>query len=332
MQPTTSTTTSSSTSTNQHNNSSTKRKGTFRKWLTKPVRKLSQGRLGDRNTSVSQPNSPSASTANHHHHHHQPSIEIIASNVTSTLNNLENTLTSSTSDLSNVTLLNRSSVDHQSNLTANNAIASSFSNDDSSDATFDSCDRTVSIQKDSFRSQTSDSISLANETSTVNLTKLSDDKVQSVVSSSSLTLEDVNRNKLASCRQAHHLEQSISNDSTSGVEVDSSKTNQSASPLSSHPKLDSLSENSADDTNSLQQSTQNETDAQKSALIKREFVIRELVETERDYVHHLGMVVDGYMAQLRSDNPSVAVPDALRNGKDKIIFGNIENIYEWHRE
>jgi hypothetical protein len=85
--------------------------------------------------------------------------------------------------------------------------------------------------------------------------------------------------------------------------------------------------------NSLSESTESSAvDVQKSALTKRAFVIRELVETERDYVHHLGMVVDGYMAQLQHSSPPVAVPDALRNGKDKIIFGNILAIYEWHRE
>ena len=73
-------------------------------------------------------------------------------------------------------------------------------------------------------------------------------------------------------------------------------------------------------------------DEQKEALLKRAFVIRELVETERDYVHHLGLVVDGYMAQLQHPQPTVLVPEELRNGKDKIIFGNIQAIYEWHKE
>lgn len=71
------------------------------------------------------------------------------------------------------------------------------------------------------------------------------------------------------------------------------------------------------------------------ALHKREYVMRELVETERDYVRDLSLVVEGYMAVMRDPEASgcdIPVPDDLRSGKDKMIFGNIELIYEWHRE
>lgn len=121
------------------------------------------------------------------------------------------------------------------------------------------------------------------------------------------------------------------------------------------------------------------------ARLKRKYVIQELVDTERDYVRDLGLVVDGYMATLRSSLqqqsvaqssqpatsitaaaaaaqsgstqsggaqsgqpstedqtaaalPAVAVspiqvPEGLSHtGKDKIIFANIEQIFEWHRE
>lgn len=71
------------------------------------------------------------------------------------------------------------------------------------------------------------------------------------------------------------------------------------------------------------------------ALHKREYVMRELVETERDYVRDLSYVVDGYMAVMRDPESfgfDVPVPEDLKSGKDKIIFGNIELIYEWHRE
>lgn len=65
-------------------------------------------------------------------------------------------------------------------------------------------------------------------------------------------------------------------------------------------------------------------------LLKRKYVLQELCDTERDYVIDLGKIVEGYMNLLRSDD--VSVPDDLKNGKDKIVFGNIEAIYEWHRE
>uniref|UniRef100_A0A2K5ZXX6 non-specific serine/threonine protein kinase n=1 Tax=Mandrillus leucophaeus TaxID=9568 RepID=A0A2K5ZXX6_MANLE len=64
-----------------------------------------------------------------------------------------------------------------------------------------------------------------------------------------------------------------------------------------------------------------------SSLKRRHYVLQELVETERDYVRDLGYVVEGYMALMKEDG----VPDDMK-GKDKIVFGNIHQIYDWHRE
>ncbi|XP_029657628.1 kalirin isoform X4 [Octopus sinensis] len=62
-------------------------------------------------------------------------------------------------------------------------------------------------------------------------------------------------------------------------------------------------------------------------ILKRNYVIKELVETERDYVKDLGLIIEGYMGYLK-ENP---LRDGME-GKDKIIFGNIHQIYDWHRE
>uniref|UniRef100_A0A0N5AX50 Rho guanine nucleotide exchange factor 25 n=1 Tax=Syphacia muris TaxID=451379 RepID=A0A0N5AX50_9BILA len=59
---------------------------------------------------------------------------------------------------------------------------------------------------------------------------------------------------------------------------------------------------------------------------KRQYVLMELVETERDYVRDLSSVVDGYMANLES----MDLPEDLV-GKDKIIFANIAQILEFHK-
>ncbi|KAK6629329.1 hypothetical protein RUM43_003146 [Polyplax serrata] len=67
------------------------------------------------------------------------------------------------------------------------------------------------------------------------------------------------------------------------------------------------------------------------AKMKRDYVIRELVDTEKDYVRDLGLVVDGYMAIMRSPDCDIPMPEDLRGGKDKMVFGNIEAIYEWHK-
>ncbi|XP_078043886.1 trio Rho guanine nucleotide exchange factor isoform X2 [Augochlora pura] len=75
-----------------------------------------------------------------------------------------------------------------------------------------------------------------------------------------------------------------------------------------------------------------ESDAESTALTKRQFVVRELVETENDYVNDLGQIVEGYMALMRNPECEVPLPEDLRGGKDKMVFGNIEAIYEWHRD
>ncbi|XP_072536297.1 triple functional domain protein isoform X4 [Salminus brasiliensis] len=62
-------------------------------------------------------------------------------------------------------------------------------------------------------------------------------------------------------------------------------------------------------------------------LKKRHYVLLELVETERDYVRDLGSVVEGYMSRMKEEG----VPDDMK-GKDKIVFGNIHQIYDWHKD
>lgn len=69
-----------------------------------------------------------------------------------------------------------------------------------------------------------------------------------------------------------------------------------------------------------------------SLLRKRQFVLRELVETEDAYVRDLSLIVDGYLETMRDPNCEIPMPDDLKGGKDKMVFGNIEAIYEWHRE
>uniref|UniRef100_A0A8C1GC63 Rho guanine nucleotide exchange factor 25 n=1 Tax=Cyprinus carpio TaxID=7962 RepID=A0A8C1GC63_CYPCA len=62
-------------------------------------------------------------------------------------------------------------------------------------------------------------------------------------------------------------------------------------------------------------------------VIDKEYVLKELIETEKLYVADLGLIVEGYMATMNAKG----VPEDMK-GKDKIIFGNIHQIYEWHRD
>ncbi|XP_029691129.1 kalirin isoform X2 [Takifugu rubripes] len=63
------------------------------------------------------------------------------------------------------------------------------------------------------------------------------------------------------------------------------------------------------------------------AMRGRMFVLNELIQTEKDYVKDLGIVVEGFMKRIEEKG----VPDDMK-GKDKIVFGNIHQIYDWHRE
>ncbi|XP_075870077.1 kalirin isoform X2 [Nelusetta ayraudi] len=63
------------------------------------------------------------------------------------------------------------------------------------------------------------------------------------------------------------------------------------------------------------------------AMRGRMFVLKELIQTEKDYVKDLGIVVEGYMKRIEEKG----VPDDMK-GKDKIVFGNIHQIYDWHRD
>ncbi|KAF7215188.1 transcript variant X3 [Nothobranchius furzeri] len=63
------------------------------------------------------------------------------------------------------------------------------------------------------------------------------------------------------------------------------------------------------------------------AMRGRMFVLNELIQTEKDYVRDLGVVVEGFMKRIEEKG----VPDDMK-GKDKMVFGNIHQIYDWHRD
>ncbi|XP_021379310.1 puratrophin-1-like isoform X1 [Mizuhopecten yessoensis] len=56
-------------------------------------------------------------------------------------------------------------------------------------------------------------------------------------------------------------------------------------------------------------------------------VMREMVQTERDYVCSLQFIIEQYVPELERDD----VPQALR-GKRNVIFGNLEKIYHFHHQ
>ena len=55
--------------------------------------------------------------------------------------------------------------------------------------------------------------------------------------------------------------------------------------------------------------------------------MREMIQTERDYVLSLQYIIENYVPELQRED----VPQALR-GKGNIIFGNLEKIFQFHRQ
>ncbi|XP_054905802.1 rho guanine nucleotide exchange factor 25 isoform X2 [Poeciliopsis prolifica] len=82
-----------------------------------------------------------------------------------------------------------------------------------------------------------------------------------------------------------------------------------------------------DDTSSQWSAVADTEEERRSAIEKSTYVLNELIETEKDYVADLGLIVEGYMNTMSSKG----VPEAMK-GKDKIIFGNIHQIYDWHKD
>ena len=54
-------------------------------------------------------------------------------------------------------------------------------------------------------------------------------------------------------------------------------------------------------------------------------IMSEMIQTERDYVRSLQFVIENYLPELLRED----VPQALR-GKRNVIFGNIEQIHQFH--
>ncbi|TRY66496.1 hypothetical protein DNTS_005384 [Danionella cerebrum] len=85
-----------------------------------------------------------------------------------------------------------------------------------------------------------------------------------------------------------------------------------------------------DDNSSQSSATIDSEEDRKSALEKSMcvmYVLKELIETEKLYVADLGLIVEGYMASMNAKG----VPEGMK-GKDKIVFGNIHQIYDWHKD
>ena len=74
------------------------------------------------------------------------------------------------------------------------------------------------------------------------------------------------------------------------------------------------------------------TKTQEAAVRGRDFVLQELIKTEKDYVRDLSYIVEGYLAIIDNPNPPVPKPESFSDTKKRLLFANIESIYKFHKE
>ncbi|XP_062314519.1 rho guanine nucleotide exchange factor 25 isoform X2 [Osmerus eperlanus] len=82
-----------------------------------------------------------------------------------------------------------------------------------------------------------------------------------------------------------------------------------------------------DDASSQSSAVADTEEERRSALEKSMYVLTELIETEKLYVGDLALIVEGYMGTMSSRG----IPEDMK-GKDKIVFGNIHQIFDWHKD
>lgn len=68
------------------------------------------------------------------------------------------------------------------------------------------------------------------------------------------------------------------------------------------------------------------------SLEQRMFVLHELITSEEKYVLDLASVVNGYIRPINDLESDIPIPKKLKDDKWRMVFGNLEAIYEWHRE
>ncbi|XP_037933419.1 triple functional domain protein isoform X2 [Teleopsis dalmanni] len=87
--------------------------------------------------------------------------------------------------------------------------------------------------------------------------------------------------------------------------------------------------NNVTDNNDENNTENNNTE---TALNKRRCALDELISTEELYIQDLSDIVNGYIVEIRNSNSDIPLPEDLKGGKERMVFGNIEAIYEWHRD
>ncbi|CAG5121035.1 unnamed protein product, partial [Candidula unifasciata] len=71
------------------------------------------------------------------------------------------------------------------------------------------------------------------------------------------------------------------------------------------------------------------TEEKRKSARRREFIMAELLQTERTYVKDLEICINSYMKPM--SDPSINVPPGIV-GKEHVVFSNMDEIYEFHKD
>jgi hypothetical protein len=65
--------------------------------------------------------------------------------------------------------------------------------------------------------------------------------------------------------------------------------------------------------------------------IQNRMVLNELIETERLYINELKLIIEGYLLKLYDPNNYSLISKQILANRE-ILFGNIQDIYQFHNK
>ncbi|KAL3855027.1 hypothetical protein ACJMK2_014257 [Sinanodonta woodiana] len=99
-------------------------------------------------------------------------------------------------------------------------------------------------------------------------------------------------------------------------------------PPSTNEKEEQRHSDSSIEEKVFQQTPKELTEEKRRSARRREFIMAELLQTERTYVKDLEICIQCYLNEMK--DPDNLIPQGIQN-KYKVIFGNLEEIYEFHK-
>lgn len=144
-----------------------------------------------------------------------------------------------------------------------------------------------------------------------------------------LRVERLNTAQDGSSDSIHSFETELSPSTESCCKVPVSHTRsdpvRSPVPVNTHLLSPTSSEHDTTDSSVSNEDAANDAAAKAKKTLM--LIMKEMIQTERDYVKSLEYIIENYIPELLRED----IPQALR-GQRNVVFGNIEKIYEFHSQ